>query len=103
VKEYALFIKENGDAEMYCGGQFFLGASTKGRAGNIATLWNALDAFGERVIQLSDTGIDPASGEQTFRIKTLPKSGGTHERRRDDTEDAIDESCGYLGGGPAFR
>jgi len=73
VKEYVLFVKANGDIEMYCGGQFALGASTKGLAGNFATLWDALTSFGENLVELRDTGVDQRSGERTFTLKTLSK------------------------------
>jgi len=73
VKEYALFVKANGDAELYCGGQFVLGANGLGTARNIASLWNALDKFGERLIELRETGIDNRSGDLVYVLKTVPK------------------------------
>jgi hypothetical protein len=74
MKEYTLFVKQNGDAQLYGGGQFMLGAAKLGTARNIATIWNALDSFGERVVELRETGIDNRSGELVFVLKTVPKS-----------------------------
>lgn len=73
MKEYALFVKQNGDAELYCGGVFAFAAKHGGVASSVAGLWTTLDAAGERLVEIREMGIDDRSGEQTFMVKTLPK------------------------------
>jgi len=72
MKEYDLFVKQNGEAQLVCGGQPAFYASEGGIAMSVAKLWNVLAEAGERLVEIREIGIDKCSGEQTFRVKTLP-------------------------------
>ena len=95
MKEYALFTKQNGDAELFCGGQYMRGASGLGLASNVAGLWSALDDAGERLVEIRETGMNELTGEQTFVVKTLPKG----VKRTPTLEEAVSASdCQDSGG-----
>lgn len=74
MKEYALFVEVNGDAQLYCGGQFALGANNLGLADNIAQIWKTLEQARERVVELREVRYNPTDRTRTFIIKTLPLS-----------------------------